>query len=95
LSWGYKSTSNIILSESRLNKVLDNDKMIVYKASIIYFGYITLTVIINKITDDKKAILKYENKKAQEYNIKQCNSKKDIVNIVLAELLEDYYYKSN
>ena len=89
--WGYGKNYDL-LNYSKLNKVFENDKMKVYKANIIYVGYLDITIIADKNNNNKRVILKYENKPSKYYDYKNI-SVKNIIKKIENKLLDDYYLR--
>lgn len=89
--WGYGKNYDL-LNYSKLSKVFENAKMKVYKANIIYIGYLAVTIIHNKSNNDKRVILKYENKHSKYYDFKNI-SLKNIIREIENKLLDDYYLR--
>lgn len=88
--WGYGKNYSL-LDENKLKKSFENNKLKVYKAKIIYMGYLQITYIIDKETKHKTVILKYDNRKPENYDVTQYKSKKSVVEYITNYLLEDYY----
>ncbi|MEL3959364.1 hypothetical protein NST17_19615 [Caldifermentibacillus hisashii] len=87
--WGY-GKNWILFSINKAHKIFENEKMKVYKANIIYNGYLTITVIHDKVTKNKRVIMKYENKNAIPYDIGN-KTLQETVDIISNELIDKYY----
>ena len=78
--WGYGK--NYLSQGERLYnssiKTIDNDKMTVYKGSIIYIGYIDVEIIIFKNSNIKRVRMRYQgdNTLTKIYDVSYCKNKK-------------------
>ena len=93
--WGYGK--NYLSAGERLYnssiKTIDNDKMTVYKGSIIYIGYIDVEIIIFKNSNIKRVRMRYQgdNTLAKIYDVSHCKSKKAICKYIDDVLLDKYF----
>ena len=93
--WGYGK--NYLSAGERLYnssiKTIDNDKMTVYKGSVIYIGYINVEIIIFKNSNIKRVRMRYQgnNTLTKIYDVSHCNSKKAICNYINDILLDKYF----
>ena len=87
--WGYGHNYSL-LDSNKLHKSFESEDIKVYKANIIYNGYLNIKYIINKKTKEKYIYLKLENRKMIRYPANKCKNKSDIVEFICHELLAKY-----
>lgn len=90
ISWGYGKNYDL-LNYNKFNNVFENDKMKVYKANIIYMGNLEIKIIHNKVNNNKRVLLKYNNKQGKCYDFEN-KTLKEVITIIKNNLLDSYYY---
>lgn len=89
--WGYgknsRSPADIIYNSCLHFK---SDTMKVYKCNLVYFGYLTITIIISPKRNT--IVIKQENYKSISYDVSFLKTKKEISIYIQDTILEKYYY---
>ena len=93
--WGYGK--NYLSAGERLYnssiKTIDNDKMTVYKGTVIYIGYIDVEIIMFKNSNIKRVRMRYQgnNTLVKIYDASRCKNKKAICKYIDDVLLDKYF----
>jgi len=93
--WGYGK--NYLSAGERLYnssiKIIDDDKMTVYKGTVIHMCYIDVEIIMFKNSNIKRVRMRYQgdNTLSKIYDVSHCKSKKVICKYIDDVLLDKYF----